>query len=336
MMGLSFRTLLLAVAALVEGIVLFAGAIELYARHREADAAVIVTPDRPELKYVLRPSRKEVNAWGYREADGAPSRAPGTLRVAALGDSVTYGLLVEQEQAWPHVLEADLRDRFPVQVLDFGVPAYDIEQIAAMVPVVEAGWQPDVFVYGMFWNDPSPTLVTRMGAFPTWVGTSPRPFRLFGGGTDAALRGRSAGFRLLEGAVAARYHPAKEEPNDWAFFETWATVLLDRVAATGRPLLVLVIPPHVTGGPRRTCDHRAAQYAGFCAEGRDAVARARAWFEARGVRVADGLEAYRAATPTGFFADPRNPSHPNAEGHRRLAAQVAPLVAQALEALDHG
>jgi hypothetical protein len=318
--------------ALVETLLLGCLVAEGSARWREAGAEIRLTWDPPELKYTLTP-RRMINRWGYREPITEQERRPGMIRVAALGDSVTYGLLLPTRDAWPHALQARLAPRYRAEVLDFGVPAYDIEQISAMVDVVNDGWHPDLFVYGMFWNDPSPTLVTRMSAFPTWVGTSPRPFTIFGDGPDAFLRRSSAAFRWSEGALAARRFPDKEEGLDWEFWDRYASVLVERCAAVHVPLIVLVIPAHVVSLPPDECDARAGQWDQFCEQSEASVEHARAWFEARGIPVADGLAAYRRPPAEAFFQDPRNPSHPNPAGQARLAAEVEPLVVEAFQRL---
>jgi lysophospholipase L1-like esterase len=315
------------VFATVEGVVLLAGSMEVYARVVEGRSNTRLTWDPPELKYTLAPGRP-ANAFGYRERDIGPEKPADTVRIAAIGDSVTYGLLVRPDEAWPRGLELGLHDRGhpEAQVLDFGVPAYDSEQIAVMAERVIHDWAADVIVYGYYWNDPSPTVVTRMGSFPVWVGTGPRSFSIFGEAVDGWLRRRSAAFRWGEGHVAAERYPDKEEELDWGFFETWATRLVATCREAGVPLVVLTIPAHVTSLPDEECEARAGQWPGFCAQSVASVERASAWFEAHEVPVAEGLSAYRRAPAETFFANPLNPSHPSPAGQARLATEVLPVV----------
>jgi hypothetical protein len=58
----------------------------------------------------------------------APTEIQGSHRVIAVGDSLTYGWNVSHTQAWPEQLRLLLQPR-PVEILNFGVPGYDAEQI---------------------------------------------------------------------------------------------------------------------------------------------------------------------------------------------------------------
>ncbi len=305
---------------------------EFLARNVEGRASIVLAFAPEGLKYVLRPGG-EINAHGFRQADARVERTPGVQRVVVLGDSVTYGLLLPYGDAWPHLMARELgvtSTRDGVEVLDFAVPGYDQEQIAVLAREVLTTWKPDVLVYGYFWNDPSETLVTRMAGYPTWVATHDPPFTLLGRTLDAVLHRHSAAFRRVQGAIAAHHYPNKEEALDWAFFETHAQRLVDAADTARVPLVVLTIPAHVLSGPDATCDERAGQWAGFCAQSEESVTRAGTWFRAHGARVAEGLAAYRAPPAASFTQSPGNPSHPSTLGQERLARVALPEVRAAL------
>jgi hypothetical protein len=57
---------------------------------------------------------------------GLPEK-PATVRVALIGDSMTYGYEVRCEDSWGHALEAQLGPA--VQVLNFGVSGYGLDQV---------------------------------------------------------------------------------------------------------------------------------------------------------------------------------------------------------------
>lgn len=307
---------------------------EYHAHALEVQADVQIVYDPPGLKYFNMPA-PDRNTHNFHEREIPTERTPGTLRVAALGDSTTYGMMLSREQAWPGQLEAALnKDGIgAVEVLNFGVPAYDIEQIVMMSRYVLAEWRPDVVVYGFYWNDPSETRITRMGAFPTWVGTGPRPFFFFGEAIDAQLRAGSALFRQVEGEIATRYLPEKEEELDWGFFEYWAKQLIHDQQAAGVPLIVLTIPSHVLSTDWPDCDQRAGQWPGFCEQSWASVERAGAWFSSQNIPVANGLAAYRASPAQTFFLVRENPSHPSAAGHTRLSTAVHERILPRLEAI---
>ena len=104
--------------------------------------ARMVVPDRPHshdeaMDEVLKAQIKRVrsfrvntNDWRARGLRPIDRKAPGVFRIAAIGDSVTFGWGVEDEEAWPVLVEQRLRERgVDAEVLNFGVPA---QQIAAM------------------------------------------------------------------------------------------------------------------------------------------------------------------------------------------------------------
>lgn len=119
--------------------------------------------DDPVLGYELRPgSRHEaerINAAGFRDEDVPVAKPPGTFRIAAIGDSVTFGALCAWEESWPERLEALLeRARLPgaprFEVLNFGVTGYNVSQVAERLRVLGLAYEPDLVVYGYVLNDP--------------------------------------------------------------------------------------------------------------------------------------------------------------------------------------
>jgi hypothetical protein len=94
-------------------------------------------PD-PDVGHVLRPGfdawtqhtefrvRVKINGDGLRGPALRPT-ADDTVRILCLGDSMTFGIGVEHERAYPAVIEGVLRDRHPgldIQVLNAGTPHY--------------------------------------------------------------------------------------------------------------------------------------------------------------------------------------------------------------------
>ena len=81
----------------------------------------------PELGWNRNPQappskRSVINRQGIRASREFPERPPpGVLRVAAFGDSFTYGAGVSNAESWCEQLDAALPE---VEVLNFGVGAY--------------------------------------------------------------------------------------------------------------------------------------------------------------------------------------------------------------------
>lgn len=133
-------------------------------------------PDRPWGEFEFHPTRgfallrdaeivdwdrdfqvvRRHNSRGFRGPEIALDKPPGRVRVLAVGDSMVYGLGVENEQAFPAVMEA--LDP-ALQVVNAGVPAYsgaeELVQLREEIGVL----RPDVVVVAYFWND-------LFGAYP--------------------------------------------------------------------------------------------------------------------------------------------------------------------------
>jgi hypothetical protein len=80
-------------------------------------------------------------------------------RIAAIGDSIAYGSGVSQDGAFPKQLEA-LLDAARIEgapraeVLNFGVPGYNVEQVVARLRVRADRFAPDAILYAYALNDP--------------------------------------------------------------------------------------------------------------------------------------------------------------------------------------
>ena len=106
--------------------------------------------------------RNDLNALGLREPPGYPQpRKDGELRIAVLGDSMTYGEGVEAEQAFPALLSVRLRaasagqnpNRDNITVVNMGklgddTPA-EVERFRRLADSID----PDVVILVMYVND---------------------------------------------------------------------------------------------------------------------------------------------------------------------------------------
>lgn len=96
------------------------------------------------------------NVWGYRERDFAAWPEPGTYRIAVIGDSLTYGQGIAEEERVSNRLEASLKlggDRF--EVLNFGIPGAEYEQNTDSLALALEHAHPDFVLIQWFTNDVS-------------------------------------------------------------------------------------------------------------------------------------------------------------------------------------
>ncbi|MCA8975775.1 MAG: hypothetical protein KDC98_13720 [Planctomycetes bacterium] len=78
--------------------------------------------DRPQWDYFDAQDCVLVkhNSRGYRDDEFPVQKPVGEFRVLAFGDSFTYGQGVRAEDAWPNLLELELRKHGPAQVVNCG------------------------------------------------------------------------------------------------------------------------------------------------------------------------------------------------------------------------
>jgi len=156
------------VALLAAGLLIGIALAELLARAFDPGVQVvfresITFSEDPALVYELRPGardgRHRISSAGLRDDETPREKPAGTFRIAAIGDSLTHGSGGPRESAYPEQLEALLNARAGAagprfEVLNFGVPGYDIGQVARRLRVLGLSFEPDVIVYGYVLNDP--------------------------------------------------------------------------------------------------------------------------------------------------------------------------------------
>ena len=100
-------------------------------------------------------TRWAINAARYRGAEAGRKRE-GVMRIAAAGDSFTFGYGVEEEEAWPHALGARLDAAFPgrFEVVNLGVGGYGTAQeVVWLAENLDRGLSPDLVVIGFYFGN---------------------------------------------------------------------------------------------------------------------------------------------------------------------------------------
>jgi lysophospholipase L1-like esterase len=111
--------------------------------------------------YVLRgPSHEfpgaqvtvSTNRWGLRGEEISLEKPRGTKRILVLGDSYTFGLYVNDGEAYPAVLQSMLRaDGYRVEVLNAGyADGWSPDEHYAWLLRRGLAFEPDIIVYGFF------------------------------------------------------------------------------------------------------------------------------------------------------------------------------------------
>ena len=130
----------------------------------QINRATVRRSDNPRLRFELRPggvARAEVeyrvNELGLRGPETTLEKPPGVRRVVVLGDSIAFGYWVSDEQGFARQLEALLNGGPPgsgrVEVLNFGVPGYNLEQEIEALRAKALALSPDLVVVLFCLND---------------------------------------------------------------------------------------------------------------------------------------------------------------------------------------
>jgi lysophospholipase L1-like esterase len=104
---------------------------------------------RAEVEY-------RINGEGLRGPETTREKPPGVRRVAVLGDSIAFGYWVAEEDAFPRQLERMLSGGGAagrVEVLDFGVPGYNLDQELEALRAKALAYAPDAVVLAFCLND---------------------------------------------------------------------------------------------------------------------------------------------------------------------------------------
>lgn len=219
-----------------------------------------------------------VNAQGFRGPVVAERKPAGTLRIACIGDSHTFGYGVADGETWPARLEELLRARFParaMEVLNCGVDAYDTLQEVRWMQRRVLAFEPDLVILQYYVND---TAVRGEGEPPPesdWLFDLAHPRRA---GWVRTLRERSRFADLvLDGVYRRRglglyaqmrmqgYAPASA---GWRRVVEGLRTARDALAARGAGFAVVLYPFLVREGDHLTSHDAFALVRALCTQER--------------------------------------------------------------------
>jgi len=118
----------------------------------------------PRIGHVHRPNKKShlmnvdvsINSDGLRDKE-YPVARNGQYRMIFLGDSLTFGWGVGQDDTFDNVLEVEFTKRQPTEILNFGAGNYNTEQEVNLFLEKGLKYNPDKVVVFYFINDAEPT-----------------------------------------------------------------------------------------------------------------------------------------------------------------------------------
>jgi hypothetical protein len=205
---------------------------EAILRRAAANGSFLMPDER--LGWVINPGRQTADGLYFSSVEGLRSPRPGVTfadrrprhRVALVGDSFTFGLEVSYEQAWGARLEQALGG--DVQVLNFGVDGYGIDQAYLRYIRDVRPWRPDVVIFGLITHDLYRSMaVYSFVSFPGWPFPFAKPRFVADGDRLALLNVPLPSPRAILAAPAIRDLPFIEYDRAYRA-EDWIWHPLDR------------------------------------------------------------------------------------------------------------
>ncbi len=260
----------------------------------------------PEQIWRPRPGRSVFNALGYRGRELAPQRAPGELRVLALGDSNTLGWGSE-DLHWPRFLEQDLEAAHPpANVINAGVWGHTAAQGEARMREF-MGLDPNIVLISYGANEAHKVAVSD-AEYVSRVSTTPERMFLYRLAIGRLiLKGQDA----IAGRARANTQPELVFRVSLGEYDAHLVAMIEGARQHGTRVLLLTRP---WIGDSPTPDH----WKNF---GPDYKATTFAVGERLGVPVIDINAAF--AGQAEYFEDE---SHFNEAGHRRAGRLIADAI----------
>lgn len=96
----------------------------------------------------------KINSKGFRGREFSDKKEKGIYRIVILGESSTFCIDQNEENAWPHLLEKKLQKYSPnVEVINAGIGSANIQNILAILKNEAYQWNPDMIIlYANFNN----------------------------------------------------------------------------------------------------------------------------------------------------------------------------------------
>jgi hypothetical protein len=204
----------------------------------------------PELAYEVH-----VNSLGLRGPELARHAPPGRTRILALGDSMTFGYYLEEDETWPVVLERRLREAGrDVEVANGGSGGWTIEDATLFLEERALALEPDRVLIAFCANDIAD--LQRDGSVyesqKTALGRGNGRFQeaLYTSALyELYLRGQVAWKEWREERTGERDHPltSHDVPPErrealWSEYAGWLDRMLGSLEPRGIPLTIVYVP----------------------------------------------------------------------------------------------
>jgi len=247
------------------------------------------------------PPTEETNVDGLRDATRAVETREGLKRIVILGDSVTYGHGIDASEAFPQVLERQLRARGrDVEVFNMALPGWSTRQERIAYERIGRKYKPDAVVLAVCLNDLAELQINL---------TKPPGFLLSAFKYSATVRMAFGASRREIGAVEELFSSGDSPRVENAFrlFFDEVRALREEVRKDGATFQVVALPFRFQVQPKAPVPSVQKRIAAFAS--------------AEQIPFIDLLpEIAESPSPTDLFLDY---DHFSVSGHERVAAWLA-------------
>jgi lysophospholipase L1-like esterase len=271
-------------------------------------------------------ARTTVNSFGCRDREYQIPKPRGVVRIVGIGDSLTFGQGVEEEDTFLARLERDLTARgLRVEVINCGVFGYNVNEEARRFQEVAELLEPDIVLIGYELGDPLPNPPLKKEATSASEGSqAPRSLVQGRALVDLVKESRVISFLAYRYSFLLKKFSFRNWDSLYADGSPLWKNLSDKyagMAATARARKIdvaVAIVPQLSnldeGYPFKSIHNRVAV---MC--------------RTQGMKVVDLLPAFLGQDGPRLWIHPRD-RHPNAEGHRFIAdALLEPVAAMVKE-----
>ena len=273
------------------------------------------------------------NVLGLRSPYETLRKPPGVVRIAALGDSYTWGdKIASSDSTWPARLEEELRRKTQgteIEVVNLGEKGFTTVNEAEMLR--RLGWQfdPDIVLVQFYLNDVMPSGPNFERGYSGWI--FPRAW-ILPERYRSGPAGRSALLHLAEGVLSARRHGDRtaqaakwtevyeRRGPEWQAMAGALAEMGEAASKRGVPIVLVLFPDFIPG----MAEAAELPFHSIHEQVREAAAAA-------GFRVLDLTDAFIRENPEmrAWWAAPYD-AHPNAAAADLAGREIADFLLETL------
>jgi lysophospholipase L1-like esterase len=192
-----------------------------------------------------------LNRAAFREREFVVPKPEGMFRIVVLGDSLTWGAGLAEEERYSNRLEARLREAFPgrsIEALNFGLEGASTTVLRDWWRTISPDVEADLLIVGFCTNDPQPRGqddCSERERF-SWLLRSIESLKSIGL-RNVADRGKTTAERMLSAFGLMPLWPEamdrtyRKDSPEWASFEQALRDIRDIAAARGMPPPILAL-----------------------------------------------------------------------------------------------